>query len=153
MNLNTSNWSILLSHHAEETSDNCFYIPVLRFHVCARCTGILIGLFLSSFLFTNIYLFKIIEQFSWVKILMALFLLTPLSVDGGLQYLEIRQSNKKRRFVSGLMFGAGVIFSAFYLSNLSKMLFFLLLVPLFFIMVYYPKSTKNIIQSNKRCLK
>lgn len=80
-----------------QRADRSFTIGHYQFPVCARCTGILI-----STIFTYIFYFK-----KRVKIEKCIWMMIPLVVDGSLQYLEICESNNRRRFVTGLFWGFG----------------------------------------------
>ena len=80
-----------------QRADRSFTIGHYQFPVCARCTGILI-----STIFTYIFYFK-----RRVKIEKCIWMMIPLVVDGTLQYLEICESNNRRRLVTGLFWGFG----------------------------------------------
>ena len=80
-----------------QRADRSFTIGHYQFPVCARCTGILI-----STIFTYIFYFK-----RRVKIAKCIWMMIPLAFDGTLQYLEIYESNNRRRFVTGLFWGFG----------------------------------------------
>ena len=80
-----------------QRADRSFNIGHYQFPVCARCTGILI-----STIFTYIFYFK-----KRVKVEKCIWMMIPLVVDGMLQYLEICESNNRRRFVTGLFWGFG----------------------------------------------
>ena len=80
-----------------QRADRSFTIGHYQFPVCARCTGILI-----STIFTYIFYFK-----RRVKIEKSIWMMIPLVVDGTLQYLEICESNNRRRLVTGLFWGFG----------------------------------------------
>lgn len=80
-----------------QRADRSFTIGHYQFPVCARCTGILI-----STIFTYIFYFK-----RRVKIEKCIWMMIPLVVDGTLQYLEICESNNRRRFTTGLLWGFG----------------------------------------------
>lgn len=80
-----------------QRADRSFNIGHYQFPVCARCTGILI-----STIFTYIFYFK-----KRVKVEKCIWMMIPLVVDGTLQYLEICESNNRRRFVTGLFWGFG----------------------------------------------
>lgn len=80
-----------------QRADRSFTIGHYQFPVCARCTGILI-----STIFAYIIYFK-----RRVKMAKCIWMMIPLAVDGTLQYLEIYESNNRRRFVTGLFWGFG----------------------------------------------
>lgn len=80
--------------------ERSFFINGYQFPVCARCTGIIVGYILSLVCcFTK-------EIVSWK---VALLSITPMAVDGGLQYTTKYQSKNQRRFWTGFLAGFGFI--------------------------------------------
>ena len=66
--------------------------------LCARCTGIALGIVLALFITsTNV---------SWWWFLL---MMIPLIIDGSLQQLTAYQSNNIKRFISGMLFAPGFI--------------------------------------------
>ena len=94
--------------------ERSFFIKGWQFPVCARCTGILIGhiaavtaaIFKMNF---NIYI--------------CLGMLFIMILDGGIQYIGIKESTNFRRFVTGVTGGAG--FAGCCIWILKKVLLFL----------------------------
>lgn len=88
--------------------DRSFFFHGKQFPICARCTGIVLGIILSPliciFLPENIY----------VSIFLGSFML----LDGFTQLYGIRESNNITRLVTGLLFGYSIISFLFYLLNL-----------------------------------
>lgn len=74
--------------------------------LCARCFGILIGIFIAPLL-------SMIEM----NYLYLIFLSIPLIIDGVIQAYSSYESNNLKRIITGIMFGVSliVIFSYFYL--------------------------------------
>jgi len=76
-------------------SGRSFFVGGRQFHVCARCTGILIGYTLAPLMLLSkhaaLYLFP-------------LFLLL-MAIDGGTQLFGLRESNNALRLATGLGFG------------------------------------------------
>ena len=83
-------------HCREERS---FHYHGQRFPICARCTGELVGI-LSAALW-----------YPWVHIslLWVILLMLPLVLDGGIQALGFYESTNSRRFITGLLFGYGLL--------------------------------------------
>lgn len=79
--------------------DRSFYYNSKKFPICARCTGELIGIFLG------IILFKFIE----LSLLLNFLFLIPLVVDGLIQLLTSYESNNTKRFLTGTLFGYGLV--------------------------------------------
>ena len=79
--------------------ERSFFIKGYQFPLCARCMGILIGELLALPL--------------WVgyqpSILVALLLIFPMAYDGLLQYELSVMSNNRRRLVTGLLAGYGLM--------------------------------------------
>jgi uncharacterized membrane protein len=84
--------------HCHRLTNRSFFLRGRQFHICARCTGMLIGYFFSIF----------IVVFSINSIFLFLFFLLLMIVDGGSQLLKWRESNNVLRFVIG--FGYGISF-------------------------------------------
>lgn len=79
-------------HNLPERS---FFVKGRQFHICSRCTGIIIGYLFSIFLLPFSF------QFSRIF----LFAIILMILDGGTQYLGWRESNNLLRFFTGLGFG------------------------------------------------
>lgn len=92
-----------------------------KFGVCARCTGIYMGLF------SGLMLSKWIEKLKIPKIVPVLMLI-PLILDGGIQTLAyifspehgFYESNNIRRFVTGSLFGLSLGYFSVLTINSSS---------------------------------
>ncbi len=87
-------------HHKKERS---FHIRGKQFPICARCTGELFGIIISLCLFAFIH----------INIIVAFLIMIPMIADGLLQYLTSYESTNIKRFVTGFLFGYGLV--AFFL--------------------------------------
>ena len=76
-------------------SDRSFYWKGTQFPICARCTGELVGILLCPVTFPLI---------SWSPWIFAALML-PMILDGIIQMLTSYESNNRRRFLTGLLFG------------------------------------------------
>ena len=85
-----------------------FHYRNIRFPICARCTGELIGILLGVILFA-------FWQPGW---LLALLLLLPLLIDGGIQALTRYESNNIKRLITGILFGYGLV-NLFLISTIA----------------------------------
>lgn len=85
--------------------ERSFYYKGKKFPICARCTGILIGLIIENIIF---YFYK------FSNILSLLFII-PLIIDGVIQEYFSYESNNRRRFITGVLFSFGLI-NLFYKS-------------------------------------
>ena len=90
----------LICHRIPERS---FFIGNHQFPVCARCTGFYIG-----FIFYFIYAYFFYVNYNLELISFALILLMPAAIDGTTQLFEMRISNNKLRFITGLFGGLGL---------------------------------------------
>lgn len=78
--------------------ERSFFFRGYQFPMCSRCTGILVGYFISIILFSLNVLLPI-----WLCLLLCLF----MAVDGTIQLLLCIMSNNIRRFITGLLYGIG----------------------------------------------
>lgn len=78
--------------------ERSFFYKGKQFPVCARCTGVYVGMI-------SIIIFLFIDPLSWW---ISIFLLIPTIVDGGTQAYCNRESNNTLRFITGLLFGIGL---------------------------------------------
>ena len=88
---------IIFGCHCRE--DRSFYYKGHKFPICARCTGELVGMILSLF---SCFFFRL-------SILVSVLLLLPMITDGVIQAVSSYESNNAKRFITGLLFGYGII--------------------------------------------
>lgn len=91
---------IRLGHEAgcHQRPDRSFFYKGHQFPVCARCTGVLIGYFLSFFLFPI-----------WKgSFLLCIALAGIMFLDWLVQYLNILESTNIRRLITGVLGGYAV---------------------------------------------
>lgn len=84
-------------------SDRCFFVQGRQFHVCSRCTGLILGAPCSLFL-VPLFLVPLRGVLFLVFIAFVLALLT----DGLTQLAKWRTSNNRLRFITG--FGTAATF-------------------------------------------
>ena len=82
--------------------ERSFFLFNWQFPVCARCTGIIIGMLLMP-----IFHFEIIRP----TILFVLISMMPTAIDGTTQALGRRESNNFLRLLTGILFGMGQVAS------------------------------------------
>jgi uncharacterized membrane protein len=81
--------------HCHRLPERSFFVKGRQFHVCARCTGLMMGATVSTMLLgTGNYL-----------ILPFLFFASLLALDGFTQRQGYRNSNNRIRFIIGLTTG------------------------------------------------
>lgn len=100
-------------HQKIERTIKIFKKPL---NICARCTGIYLGILLSNVFF--------IYQTHWS---VSLILLTPLFLDGILQQRSSYASNNLKRIMSGILSGPGIIliFTGFHHMIIISIQYFL----------------------------
>ena len=89
-----------------------FFINGYQFPVCARCSGVLIGEFISIIL---------ILLGVKINIFISISLLLIMGFDWFIQYINLIQSNNTRRLITGLLGGIGLTFIYY---NLFKLIFY-----------------------------
>ena len=87
--------------------ERSFFLGDYQFPVCARCTGIGAGHLLGAVVSLRIDL--------PYKVLLAAL---PLAADGTVQYLTDYESNNKRRFLTGVLYGFAVMSAIFHTGRL-----------------------------------
>ncbi|WP_420489662.1 DUF2085 domain-containing protein [Neobacillus vireti] len=91
-----------ICHQLDERS---LYASGLALSVCARDTGIYIGIF-STLLYLHIFKRKTKLTIPTIKISFLLLLfMVPMMIDGLGSYTHLFQSNNVRRLISGICFG------------------------------------------------
>lgn len=81
-----------------QRADRSFYIKGYQFPVCARCTGIVLSTLMGYILYS-------IKK---IRLICGVILCIPMIIDGGIQYLGIKESTNSRRFLTGLLGGVGL---------------------------------------------
>ncbi len=92
---------LAIAFMCHQRPERSFHFKGKQFPLCARCTGILIGYFLGI----AIAIITRCENYLWY-----LLLLVPATVDGGIQQFFKIASNNKRRLITGIMAGIGIIY-------------------------------------------
>lgn len=79
--------------------ERCFILRGYIFPICSRCTGVALGHLSAIILFLMSYR---------INIILSTIILLIMGLDWSLQYLNIKQSNNKRRFLTGFLGGFGL---------------------------------------------
>lgn len=90
-------------HQMESRS---FFFRGYQFPVCARCTGVILGEFITLFL--------IIVNLK-INLMQAIVLLLIMGLDWFLQYVKIAESNNIRRLYTGILGGIGLTFIYYHI--------------------------------------
>lgn len=101
---------IIFGCHCRE--DRSFYYKGEKFPICARCTGELVGILFSLF---SCFFFRL-------SIPVSILILLPMIVDGFVQLKTSYESNNRRRFVTGFLFGYG-LFMLFIITTIMAFQF------------------------------
>jgi uncharacterized membrane protein len=78
--------------------ERSFFLHETQFPVCARCTGVLLAQ-------TAVGLLAIAGHYAPLTV--GFFLMIPMGLDWLVQYTGVYESTNARRFVTGIMGGAG----------------------------------------------
>lgn len=79
--------------------ERSFHYKGKAFPICARCTGELVGMIFSLFF----------SFFQRPSVLVCILCMIPMVIDGFVQMLTQYESNNRRRFITGCLFGYGFL--------------------------------------------
>lgn len=99
--------------HCHQLPDRSFHFRNMQFPVCARCTGILIGLLIVGPLFCS---------FFNVNMFISFLLISFMLVDGFTQLSGMRKSDNFLRLVTGIGFGYAIVSFITHIIQMSVML-------------------------------
>ena len=83
-----------------QLSDRSFHICGVQLPLCARCTGMFLGLFLVG---------PVLCSILPVNMLISFYLVSIMVIDGYTQYLGARKSNNFLRLITGIGFGYSIV--------------------------------------------
>ncbi len=94
-------WFLLLSHHSKKNLSRTIKVHLMgrALHLCARCTGIVIGILMGVF-----YANWLMMVFISYPVVIALFPV-PATADWLIQVHGLRESTNWRRVLTGAMLG------------------------------------------------
>jgi len=98
------NLKVICKLFCHRIPERTFKIRGKYFPVCARCTGLYLGVFLFF-----IYAYYSYVYYSLELTLFAFLMVVPTFFDGFTQLLGLRESNNTLRFVTGLFGGIGLL--------------------------------------------
>ena len=101
------NFILQIFFFCHQRPDRSFHYKGKKFPLCARCTGMAVGYLLSIFI---VFLFGLLDL--WFIALLIL----PMAIDGTGQLFNRWVSTNRRRFITGLLGGIGLI-NIFYLMG------------------------------------
>lgn len=83
-----------------QRAERSFTMKNYQFPLCARCTGILLSSPVG-------YIWYIKKK---LRMLIGVLLLIPMTIDGTIQLINIRESTNTRRLFTGMLGGMGLVF-------------------------------------------
>lgn len=108
MNLISKILAVLFCCH--RMPERSFFFMGKQFPICARCTGILLGLILGII---------VLILFGNIPFLFVPLLLIPIAIDGGGQLLNKWASTNGRRLLTGILAGLAVDFLFYEIAALG----------------------------------
>lgn len=96
--------NILGLNLCHEESNRCLNIFGTKFPICARCFGILIGIYVFTPIFFIYFLHTPVNAYYCIFVPLLLF---PGFVDGFTQLMQYRLSNNMLRLITGFFIGVG----------------------------------------------
>ncbi|TFG00624.1 MAG: DUF2085 domain-containing protein [Promethearchaeota archaeon] len=123
-------YEIFLTHHPIYQSDHTFHLKFGRtyFYFCSRCSGVLVGAFISAFfmdVFQKAFEFTLVSE---LAVILCILLPIPSVIDWGTQSFGIRSSNTPLRLFTGFFLGMGLN----YLVYTRQYYFFMLIIVAFY---------------------
>ncbi len=149
-------YHILLTHHTIAESDHTFYLKFGNTYIyfCSRCSGMILGIIFSSFIFDLVFKIFSIEIYPLDAIIICIIAPIPGLIDWGTQKMLLRKSTTETRLITGFIIGIALN-SIKYTDEYSIHL--LIIIIIYFIVfgmlmffgerkrmrVYYQKSDSN----------
>lgn len=122
-------WLIFFAHHTPDKFHRCLRIQIRgrKLYLCARCTGMLSGIYAA------IFLLPLLQSFVSPTIALIILITFPLPaiLDWLSQYGGMRESNNRTRVVSGLLLG----FSIGSLMHIKEYILTLFVVFIYVILI------------------
>ncbi len=99
----SNNLKVLSKLSCHQIPERTFNIRGRYFPVCARCTGLYLGVF-----FYLIYQYYSYVYYSIDLTILAILMVVPTFLDGFTQFLGLRESDNKLRLITGFFGGIGL---------------------------------------------
>lgn len=132
-------YNLFLTHHPIDASDHTFYLEFgrTRFYFCSRCSGVIIGILISTFIFHIIELIYNRSVSPELALLLCIILPIIGIIDWGTQKLQYRKSTTFSRLLTGFLIG----FAMNLISYTAQYYLYLLIIitayfGLFFFLVF-----------------
>jgi len=104
-----------------QSPERSFFIYDHKLGVCARCTGIYLGILILTILYP---IFRSADDISTPSKYYLIACIIPMAIDGGTQITGLRESFNELRFATGFIFGGTLTFYLVPVFNqLSKIIY------------------------------
>lgn len=90
-------------------ADRSFFFRGKQFPICARCTGELVGILCGI---------PIAIYMGCACLPLSIVMMAPMIIDGFVQLWTSYESNNRRRFITGFLFGIAFIFLLIYFHRI-----------------------------------
>jgi uncharacterized membrane protein len=121
-------YHLFLTHHPIYASDHTFYLRFGRsyFYFCSRCSGVIIGGLLTSFI--SYIIIRIIGPVISPELAVLICIMIPIPgiIDWVTQRLLYRKSNTVLRLFTGFLIGMGLFFLSYTDQYYGYMLFLII---------------------------
>jgi uncharacterized membrane protein len=132
---------MLLAHHSRDDLSHTIKLSV-KYHeiyFCARCTAIYSSLIVSALLFA--YLIDLSTLQTWIRVILALAMGTPVILSWGKQTLTGRENSNRTRILTGIGGGVGLAM-LFYLPTPLREGMIFGIFGIVFLILYFGKIRK-----------
>lgn len=95
--------------------ERSFFYRGKQFPICSRCTGIFIGYIIGIIIIILSFLFN----YQIPKPQYLFILITPMAIDGTMQFLTSYESTNIKRLITGILSGIAMMILIYYLGYLG----------------------------------
>ena len=129
-------YNLFLTHHPINASDHTFYLEFgrTRIYFCTRCSGVIIGILLSTFFFHVVEL--IYNMIITPELALLLCCILPIIgiVDWGTQKLQYRKSTTFSRLLTGFLIGLAMNLISY---TAQYYLLLLIIITVYFVLFFF----------------
>jgi len=132
---------MLLAHHSRDDLSHTIKISIKthEIYLCARCTAIYSSLIISALIFS--YLIDLSTLLTWVRVVLALIVGTPVILTWGKQTFTGRENSNRTRILAGIGGGVGLAM-LFYLPTPLREIMIFGIFGAVFLILYFGKIRK-----------
>src|SRR5690554_4541281 len=95
--------------------ERSFFYRGKQFPICSRCTGIFIGYIIGIIIIILSFLFN----YQIPKPQYLFILITPMAIDGTMQFLTSYESTNIKRLITGILSGIAIMIFIYYIGHLG----------------------------------